>query len=746
MALTYRGSVVSTVDGTSYSLTSPDLGAGAAGQAIFLFVAASNDSPGGTPAISGITVAGDAASEIVALRKFPSATDMETGLALWGRLDDDGGTPTIVTTWSGPGSDCLGLQVFTATDLTSGLTPYDSGGNTNAAVTGIDTVAGGFLIAGFADWPTDTTSYAWTTATEVGEESIEADIGGFGPYRHGAASIASTSLATGQSVNATSATDFNPQIIVATYSVGAPPPLGNPALEGSATSITATATLAITGIDASVGDMLVVLVAADNAGVNGAASLTTVGDSGGVNVYTSRGIFNYDPSGVDAGATLGMFTCLVTSALVAATITVNFSPNTTQKVATVHRIVPAAGYVPTFRAVGAGSGAFTNVPSITATSVADDDFIFGAYAVETDDALTGDADASNGSWSAGDVVTADAGADAVCMKIGVQWKRTSATGDQTYNPTHSTARDGMINWLTIYGVSSAKTLAADPSSYALSGVAASLERGRKTVAATGSYALTGQAATLRLGKRLIAAASSYVLNGSDAVGERGRKTVAAAGSYALAGQAAFAELGRKTVSAPGSYALTGQTATLRHTKKLVAAPGVYALSGQVAGVLHGWKTVVAAGVYSLVGQDATTEKGQFLAVEAGGYVLTGQDAALEHGWRVVAEPGAYVMSGQVATLFHARSLLAEVGSYELLGQEASLLLTNNFALLADTGSYSLEGQAASVLRTQSLVAEPGSYALNGIAVDLTHDTSGGTAGAEAAWLKRDRKRGRRLEA
>lgn len=203
-------------------------------------------------------------------------------------------------------------------------------------------------------------------------------------------------------------------------------------------------------VTAAVGDMLVVIVAAANAGTAGAASLTTVVDSDGVNTYTQRALINYNPGAASAGATLGIYTCVVTSTLSADTITANFSVNTPEKSIQVYKIAPGASEVCTFIAADT-VGVTGNLSAYTANtvSVASGDIIFGAAAIETDDTITGDTDTDSGSWSSIISRLADNGADASTMVCSSQYKTTTATANQTWHATSTTARDAAISYLVV---------------------------------------------------------------------------------------------------------------------------------------------------------------------------------------------------------------------------------------------------------------------------------------------------------
>jgi hypothetical protein len=219
--------------------------------------------------------------------------------------------------------------------------------------------------------------------------------------------------------------------------------------QGAAQATTAGTALAITANTGAVGDMMVVVISADNSGSLGAATISSVTD--GTNTYTLRGsVILNDPGAAGAGCQLAFFTSVLTGALSNSTITVNFDASTGRRLAHVYRVQPGAGETPVFRAAGAGSTGLDTGPTITATSVAGGDTIFGAMAAETDDTITTDSDTTNGNWSTAFTALQDDGADGAAMTIHSQWKTVSGTGNQTYNLGIAGAQDYAINWITVY--------------------------------------------------------------------------------------------------------------------------------------------------------------------------------------------------------------------------------------------------------------------------------------------------------
>lgn len=226
---------------------------------------------------------------------------------------------------------------------------------------------------------------------------------------------------------------------------------------GNATSTSSSATL-VTGatITASVGDWLVALIAADNNGTSGAASLTSVQDSQS-NTWTQRALINRTPgSAAGDGATLGVFVCEgVTNALSSGTVTANFSPNTISKAIEVYRVQPGAGETIQFVACDAtGNKSSTATHDAPTVSVTNGDTIFGAAAIEETATPTGDSDTTNGSWSTLIARVASTGLFASSMGCASQWKTVNATGNQSWAATTGSARDSARTYLIVGPVSS----------------------------------------------------------------------------------------------------------------------------------------------------------------------------------------------------------------------------------------------------------------------------------------------------
>lgn len=218
---------------------------------------------------------------------------------------------------------------------------------------------------------------------------------------------------------------------------------------GSNYRSTSGATVVVSSITASVGDVLVVVVGADNAGSSGVSSISSVTDSGS-NSWTLQSSTLRTPQSVpNDGVVLALYTSKLTTALSAGSVTVNLSPNTTNVGALVWRVAPGEAESVEVVEVGAGdSGGGSSTYTITATDVKKGAVIIGAYAGEGGSPSSdGDTDTTNGSWSSTYQETQSG------IKISSQYKAVTASGDQTFNGTaHSSSVDLAVNYLVLRSV------------------------------------------------------------------------------------------------------------------------------------------------------------------------------------------------------------------------------------------------------------------------------------------------------
>ena len=395
----------------------------------------------------------------------------------------------------------------------------------------------------------------------------------------------------------------------------------------------------------------------------GGATAMTAGTQGNFGAVYARAFYALTPSG--------------TTATFAVTFGAN--PSSTQNHISVYAVLNAAA-TPT-----AGGDGSTDMD-------ATDPLTTGSITVVTDGGFIAVAAGATGTGAKA-WVTATEDLD---VNAGA-FRHTTATYNGPFTATAVTCtgsnnEDGAMSWLIFAPL---KIITAAAGSYALTGTAASLERGRVVVAAAGSYALTGTAASL----------------------ERGRDVNADAGSYALTGTATSLEYGREVVADVGAYALTGVDAGLVGSvgdKTLAVDAGSYALTGTEAALESGYVITAAPDAYALTGSGAALEYGRVVWSRLiGEYALTGSSAVLGRGREVVAGAGSYTLTGTAATLVRGREIDAGAGSYTLTGASAGLTLATPGELSAEAGSYTITGTSASLATGVATTARPFGF----IAVD-----------------------------
>jgi hypothetical protein len=204
--------------------------------------------------------------------------------------------------------------------------------------------------------------------------------------------------------------------------------------------------------------LIVLCIAYDNSGTNGADPYSSITDTQG-NTWTPRQDVLNDPGAASAGVVTRIFTTLQNAAALVSgnTVTVSVSPNVTAKVWTLTEIASTvAGEVPTVIAGATASGT-SSTPTITSASIGIDQCIVACLGFENDGGtMVGDSDTTNGSWSTVQqgVTTALATSG---QRINSQGKVVTAAGTQTYNSTSSAGSgDWGAAWIEV-GLSSVLT-------------------------------------------------------------------------------------------------------------------------------------------------------------------------------------------------------------------------------------------------------------------------------------------------
>lgn len=200
-----------------------------------------------------------------------------------------------------------------------------------------------------------------------------------------------------------------------------------------------------------VGSCGVLCIALDNAGPAGSSTVSpaTVTDSVG-NLWTKRVNPLFDNGAASAGVESVCYTCedLATALTSSDNVTVNFGTNVVAKSYVFHEITPTDGTKKISYVTGAaGTGATSATPSVVTSSIPAGDAVIGWGAAESVDTWAGDADTSNGSWSAHQHAPSG-GTTTNAMSITSQRKIVTGTATQTYNPTLTSA-DVILGWIQL---------------------------------------------------------------------------------------------------------------------------------------------------------------------------------------------------------------------------------------------------------------------------------------------------------
>lgn len=217
------------------------------------------------------------------------------------------------------------------------------------------------------------------------------------------------------------------------------------AASGTGTVAGATSVAAGTGfttgvVTAPLGDTVFLTVAFDNtaAGTPVINSITVpVGETA---AWVRQGLTN-SPSGTSGtGLRTELWAIKTTQAWAAFAPVVTLSASITAKASC--GFVMTGGFL-NQRVVApvTGGTSLVSVPSNANTSVLSGDLVVGSAGFETATLATGDADTTNGSWSAAIRSATATGADNLNISAITQWKIATANGTQTYNPTNTTSTD-----------------------------------------------------------------------------------------------------------------------------------------------------------------------------------------------------------------------------------------------------------------------------------------------------------------
>lgn len=200
----------------------------------------------------------------------------------------------------------------------------------------------------------------------------------------------------------------------------------------------------------TVGNTLFLYIATDNTGQ--LPNVTGVSDPRG-NFWTRVSNTTINP-GADAGASVEVWVSRTQFAYTNGDdLTVSWDQNITRGAFRVNEFSGVAPQSTMTNVTGTGSG--TTIGSL-ATSPLIGQMVIGAAAIETNTAITGDADVTNGAWSAIGTVVSNSGADLTSITLSEQYKIVTAGGAQNWAVT----KTGAADWAAVSIVVPIQVLAA----------------------------------------------------------------------------------------------------------------------------------------------------------------------------------------------------------------------------------------------------------------------------------------------
>lgn len=499
--------------------------------------------------------------------------------------------------------------------------------------------------------------------------------------------------------------------------------------------------------------MAVLCVAGDNSSSGGATNdLSTVTDSLG-NTWTSRVGVVFDNGAASAGVQGTIYTCEQNAgALTTATvITVSTPSSPVAKTWTLTEILGSVGQ-PTFRTSGAKSAGATsttaagNATTGASASVNVGEVILAAVFVEagTTITLTGDSDATNGSWSTAQTnkIGTTTGGSAIISQAKVQ---TTAASTQSYDVTTSIASDYHAAYIitqeitvsvssgTANGSSTASAVGSSTgiTSGTVAGQATAVGTGQSTASSPGSAAgssgaaATGTSVAVSSGTSAGTSAASAVGTGVAAAtgASSGSASASAVGSATTTSSGAVA--GIATASAGGS-SVAASAGSVSGTATAAAIGGSVAeTSGSVAGSSSanavGQTITSAAG--SAAGSSSANAPGQTISASAGS--STASSSAAAQGSGVASAAGSVAGS---SSLSGTGSSTAE-GSGNASGSADAVAQGSSVAV--SSGNVSGASSASAATGQSSVGSAQGTSAASGTGSSVT-ESVGSSAGSSSA--------------
>ena len=203
--VTNTASPVTTSNATSHTFSGESIGTASTGRKI---VVVASGSGGSTGVVSGITIDGNAMTEVVS-----APLDGEAYATIYERNNfNTGTTAEFIVSWSGSKGNC-GLGVFAVTGATGENTILTGTSNADNPSATIGILNKGVAIGGVVSpHSSGLTTHSWTNLTEAYDEQVETT------QSHSGASVASSSASASVTITATQsqATD-NEAFVVASW-------------------------------------------------------------------------------------------------------------------------------------------------------------------------------------------------------------------------------------------------------------------------------------------------------------------------------------------------------------------------------------------------------------------------------------------------------------------------------------------------------------------------------------------------
>jgi len=468
----------------------------------------------------------------------------------------------------------------------------------------------------------------------------------------------------------------------------------------------------------AVGSLGVLCIALDNAGTSGSTLISPASwtDAKG-NVWTRRLNALYDNGVASAGIEMAIYTAPITVALLtsdAGTITWSPAASPVAKAWTWYEVIPSANAEAVYLTGGSIAGATAANAQVTTASIAVGDAVIAGYFSENVNAVTGDSDALNGSWTAQQ--TATVGSTTSGVRIATQQKvQTTTPSAQVYDATVA-SQDRIAGYIAVHEQHTAQASVTATGG----GVAAEVATGGRTVAATATGGGVAAASTKGAHNAAVTAAGGGVLTNAGAGGRQGSATATGAGAAAVTGSAGMRAsvtatgggvaaleptAGRQTaISATGGGILTHtyEAISAENHDATVVATGGGAVSVAAASGLSVAAMTTGGGIAAVV--PVAGRQGQAVATGAGAAAVAQSTSRAE----TFAATGAgaaspSVLAGrQLAMLLSGGGVLASVHA----GQHAGTLFATGSGVAIVTGLAAIAGHpVVSVTTTGSGVVK-----------------------------------------